>query len=165
MCTTCYEAPELTREQILDLVDQAAAWGVRVFNPLGGEPFVRSDLEEILAHAAHRNLHTTLTTNGTLIHRGRAERIAAVPPEKLHINVSIDGLESAHDQIRGSGMFRRTLEGYRRLREADRLAKNPRRKICGIRCRYLKRNDALCGRVNDAGNIHDNVCLDLIKHK
>ncbi len=130
MCTTCYEAPELSREQILDLVDQAAAWGVRVFNPLGGEPFVRSDLEEILAHAAHRNLHTTLTTNGTLIHRGRAERIAAVPPEKLHINVSIDGLEMAHDQIRGPGMFRRTLEGYRRLREADRLAKNPRRKIC-----------------------------------
>ncbi|MDP2314579.1 MAG: radical SAM protein [Pseudomonadota bacterium] len=130
MCTTCYDAPELSLREVLDLVDQAAGWGVKVFNPLGGEPFVRLDLEDILAHAARRDLYTTLTTNGTLITSARAARIAAIPPEKLHINVSIDGLEATHDGVRGKGTFQKTLAGYRRLREADEQAGNPRRKIC-----------------------------------
>lgn len=39
MCTTCYEAPELTREQILDLVDQAAAWHRHAARRSGVVPF------------------------------------------------------------------------------------------------------------------------------
>jgi MoaA/NifB/PqqE/SkfB family radical SAM enzyme len=129
MCTTCYDTPELSTAEVLDLVDQAASWGVRVFNPLGGEPFVRTDLETILAHAARRDMHTTLTTNGTLITEARAARIAEIPPEKLHINISIDGL-SSHDDVRGKGSFARMIAGYRRLRAADAAAGNPTRKIC-----------------------------------
>jgi MoaA/NifB/PqqE/SkfB family radical SAM enzyme len=129
MCTTCYDAPELTRDEVLDLVDQAATWGVKVFNPLGGEPFMRMDLEDILTHAARRDLFVTLTTNATLITPARAARIAAIPPEKLHVNISVDGLEEVHDGVRGKGNFQRMLTGYRRLREADAAAGNPRRKI------------------------------------
>lgn len=130
MCTTCYDAPELTTREVLDLVDQAAAWGVKVFNPLGGEPFVRTDLEDILAHAARRDLFVTLTTNGTLVSPARAARVAAIPPEKLHVNVSVDGLPDVHDAVRGKGSFKRTLAGYRHLRAADAAAGNPRRKVC-----------------------------------
>ena len=119
MCTTCYDAPEMSREEVYDLIDQAAVWGVKVFNPLGGEPFVRQDLEDILVYAARREFHVTLTTNGTLIKRPRADRIAAIPPDKLHINVSIDGLADAHDRVRGAGAFERTIAGYRNLRAAD----------------------------------------------
>ncbi len=129
MCTTCYDAPELSAVEIRDLIDQAADWGVRVFNPLGGEPFIRQDLEEILAHASTRDMYTTLTSNGTLIHAGRAAKIAAIPPERLHINLSLDGPPEIHDGIRGAGMYARTLAGYRRLREADALAGNPLRRI------------------------------------
>ncbi len=141
MCTTCYDAPELSQREILDLVDQAASWGVKVFNPLGGEPFVRHDLEDILAHAARRDLFTTLTTNGTLITAARAAKIARIPPEKLHVNVSIDGLEATHDGVRGKGSFQRTLVGYRRLREADEAAGNPRRKICANAILHAKNVD------------------------
>lgn len=130
MCTTCYDAPELSREEIFDLIDQAAIWGVKIFNPLGGEPFVRQDLEDILAYAARRDFHVTLTTNGTLIKRPRADRVAAIPPDKLHINVSIDGLEAVHDRVRGAGAFVRTLEGYRHLRAADAARANSYRPIC-----------------------------------
>jgi MoaA/NifB/PqqE/SkfB family radical SAM enzyme len=129
MCTTCYDAPELETHEILDLVDQAAAMGVRVFNPLGGEPFVRPDLERILTHAARRDLFTTLTTNATLIRPERAARIAAVPPQKLHVNVSLDGLDSDHDAVRGQGAFARAMAGYRALRAADEAAGNPVRTI------------------------------------
>lgn len=130
MCTTCYDAPEMTTREVLDLVDQAAAWGVKVFNPLGGEPFVRGDLEDILAHAARRDLHVTVTTNATLITAPRAARIAAIPPEKLHVNISLDGPPAIHDEVRGPGGFKRAIAGYHRLREADAAAGNPRRKIC-----------------------------------
>ncbi len=130
MCTTCYDSPELTTKEVLDLIDQAAAWGVGVFNPLGGEPFIRADLEAILAHAAHRDMHTTLTTNGTLIRPERAAQIARIPVEKLHINMSLDGPEEAHDSVRGAGTYKRTMAGYAALREADLAAGNPQRKIC-----------------------------------
>jgi MoaA/NifB/PqqE/SkfB family radical SAM enzyme len=127
MCTTCYDAPELTTREVLDLVDQAAGWGVKVFNPLGGEAFIRPDLEEILAHACRKGMFVTLTTNGTLISPARAARVAAIPPENLHVNVSLDGLEGPHDEVRGKGAFKRALAGYRNLRAADADAGNPRR--------------------------------------
>ena len=130
MCTTCYEvAEELTTEEILDVIDQAALWGVRVLNPLGGEPFVRTDLEAILLHAARKDFHITLTTNGTLITWERAAKLARIPPEKLHMSFSLDGLWDAHDSIRGQGSFERTMAGYRQLRRADADAHNPRRKV------------------------------------
>ena len=37
ICTTCYDAPELSTDEIKGIIDQTAAWGVEVFNPLGGE--------------------------------------------------------------------------------------------------------------------------------
>ncbi|MFH1464276.1 MAG: radical SAM/SPASM domain-containing protein [Pseudomonadota bacterium] len=130
MCTTCYDVPdELSTGEILDVIDQAALWGVRVLNPLGGEPFVRTDLEQILQHAAGKDFHITLTTNGTLLTPARAARLARIPPEKLHLTFSLDGHEAAHDAIRGAGTWRRALAGYRAVRRADAEAKNPRRKV------------------------------------
>ncbi len=129
MCTTCYDAPELSLAQVKDIIDQTAAWGVEVFNPLGGEPFMRSDVEEILRYAVRRGFFVTVTTNGTLITEKRAQAIAAIPSDRLHFNVSLDGAEPAHDAIRSAGMWRRAIEGYQRIRAADAAAGNARRKI------------------------------------
>lgn len=130
MCTTCYDVPdELSTREIKDLIDQAQAMGVQVFNPLGGELFMRGDLEEILAHAAGAGFYVTITTNGTLINTRRAEMLATIPPSRLHLNISLDGPEDIHDSIRGEGMYRRALKGYHRLREADEAAGNPHRKV------------------------------------
>ena len=130
MCTTCYDVPdELSLAEIKGILDQVALWGVRIFNPLGGEPFMRGDLEEILAYAIQKDFAITLTTNGTLINRRRAEMLATLPPSALHLNVSIDGPEAVHDRIRGEGMFRRAMLGVERLRAADEAAGNDRRKI------------------------------------
>lgn len=130
MCTTCYDVPdELSTQEVKDLIDQAASWGVKVFNPLGGELFMRGDLEEILEHACRKDFYITITTNGTLINRRRAEMIARIPPSKLHFNLSLDGPEAVHDSIRGEGMYRRALLGYQNLRDADAAAGNPVRKV------------------------------------
>lgn len=129
MCTTCYDSPELSLEEIKGIIDQTAAWGVEVFNPLGGEPFMRADIEEILAYAVQRGFYVTVTTNGTLITEKRARAIAAIPADRLHFNISLDGDEASHDRVRGPGMWRRAIEGYRRIRAADAAAGNSRRKL------------------------------------
>lgn len=129
-CTTCYDVPkELSTAEILGIIDQIAAWGVERFNPIGGEPFMRGDLEEILAYACQQDFYVTLTTNGTLISPQRAERIARIPPNRLHFNFSLDGPRAANDEGRGEGSFDKTVAGYRALREADRAAGNALRKV------------------------------------
>ncbi len=142
MCTTCYDAPELTTAELKRLVNEAADMGVRVFNPLGGEPLVRQDLEEALAHAVERGMFVTLTTNGTLLRPERAARLARISPARLHVNISLDGPEAAHDAVRGKGNFARAIAGYRALREADAAAGNPVRTV---------RANVLLHR----GNLHD----------
>lgn len=129
MCTTCYPSPELSTDEIKGIIDQTAAWGVEVFNPLGGEPFMRGDIEEILAYAVRSGFYVTVTTNGTLITDKRARALAAIPSDRLHLNFSFDGDIDSHDLVRGEGMYRRAMEGYRRVREADAGAGNSRRKI------------------------------------
>ncbi len=129
MCTTCYDSPELTTDEIKSVIDQTAAWGVEVFNPLGGEPFMRGDIEEILAYAVRRGFYVTVTTNGTLITERRAHAIAAIPSDRLHLNISLDGDATANDEIRGAGMWARAIAGYQRIRAADRAAGNARRKV------------------------------------
>lgn len=129
MCTTCYDAPELSTAEIKSIIDQTASWGVEVFNPLGGEPFMRSDIEEILAYAVQRGFYVTVTTNGTLITEKRAQAIARIASDRLHFNISLDGREDSNDLVRAAGMWRRAIEGYRRIRAADAQAGNARRKI------------------------------------
>lgn len=130
MCNTCYDVPqELTREEVFDIIDQVALWGVRILNPLGGEPFYRPDLVEILQYAVLKDFYITVTTNGTLITPEHAEGIARIAYDRLHFNFSIDGFKEVHDRIRGPGMLERTLEGLRYIREADAAVGSPPRKI------------------------------------
>lgn len=130
MCTTCYDVPkELTTREIFDIIDQVALWGVRILNPLGGEPFYRPDILDILEYACRKDFYITLTTNGTLITNEHAERIAKIAYNRLHFNFSIDGFKEVHDRIRGPGMLEHTLAGLKRIREADARAGNPPRTI------------------------------------
>lgn len=129
MCTTCYDAPELSRGQVFDIIDQVSAWGVKILNPLGGEPFVREDLLDILEYASSKDLYVTVTTNGTLISEESARRVADIPTSRLHFNLSLDGFAEVHDKIRGRGMFDEAVKGFHRLREAEAAQGLPPRKV------------------------------------
>ncbi|MGC6509370.1 MAG: SPASM domain-containing protein [Myxococcota bacterium] len=129
MCTTCYDAPELHLEEIKRLIDEAAEWGIEVFNPLGGEPFMRSDIEAILRYATQRGFYVTLTTNGTLISPSRAHQLALVPSDRLHLNFSLDGNAASNDRVRGEGAYNKAIRGYHNVRQADSAIGNSHRKI------------------------------------
>ena len=129
MCTTCYDSPELSLREIKGIIDQTAEWGCEVLNPLGGEPFMRADLEQILRYSVQKGFYVSLTTNGTLISPSRAKYLAEIPSDRLHFNFSLDGNQESNDLIRGQGSFKKTIQGLKTLREADQRQGNSRRKI------------------------------------
>ena len=90
---------------------------------------MRGDLEELLEYACRKDFYITITTNGALINKRRAQTLARIPSEKLHLNLSLDGPEAVNDSIRGEGMYRRALKGYQNVREADAAAGNRLRKV------------------------------------
>ena len=118
MCRTCYEVDdELGTDEVRELIDQVADWGVPIFNVLGGEPFLRDDILAILAHAHYRGLITTVTTNGTLLDDRAVEALA--PLFRVHLNVSLDGLARTNDRLRGRGVFGKATRAIGALAEAD----------------------------------------------
>lgn len=81
-------------------IDDLIRRGVRIFVFEGGEPTLRTDLPELLAHARFRGANTILATNGT----GSIWRF-----KPTAFTVSIDGPEPLHDAVRGHGTYRHIM--------------------------------------------------------
>ena len=123
MCNHWREARprQLTTARLRAILDELAEMGCRKVHFTGGEPALRPDLEDLVAHAAGLGIRPTLTTNGTLFTRARARRI--VEAGLRGANVSIDSPDAAtHDAIRGvAGAFTGAVEGAKNLaKEAKR---------------------------------------------
>lgn len=113
---------ELSREELLALVDEAADLGVRrVFVLGGGEPLARKDAAPaLLRRIKSHDMEGILTTNGTLLGPGLARQLVETGWDEVH--VSIDGPDAAtHDRLRGrEGAFRRTVRNTCRLSQLRR---------------------------------------------
>ena len=72
-------------------------------NITGGEPLTHPDLFWLLKQAKERNISTGVLTNGTLISPREARLFRAC--RVSYVQVSLDGCEKTHDEIRGSGSF------------------------------------------------------------
>lgn len=109
------------------VLGELVAEGCRKVHFSGGEPFLRRDLVEILAHGADLGLKINVTTNGTLVTREAARRL--VDASVNAVSVSLDGPTAAlHDAIRGiDGSFKRSLRTLRRLRRFGRGRDKPLR--------------------------------------
>jgi mycofactocin radical SAM maturase len=100
---------ELSTEECRRLIDQWAALNVFQVNIGGGAPFAREDFLDLLQHAHEKGLVTCVSTNGLLMDRGLAKRLAEL--RMLYLQVSLDGAtEEVNDAIRGRGTYRRILE-------------------------------------------------------
>ncbi len=116
-CVHCYagaksepKASELTTAEGKRLLDDLAAYDVPVVLFSGGEPLVRPDLTELVAHAAEAGIRPVLSTNGTLLTADRARELKAAG--LAYAGVSVDGLADRNDEFRGvDGAFRAAVEG------------------------------------------------------
>ena len=128
-CRHCYAASrgtgvppvqdktELSTSEAKAMIDDLASFGCPVLLFSGGEPCLRPDLVELMAHAKARGIRVVLSTNGTLITEELAARFAAVGLD--YVGVSVDGLPATHDAFRGvPGAFERSLEGVRKAKAA-----------------------------------------------
>lgn len=89
----------------------------------GGEPFLRSDLHEMVIAGAElcRPSVITIPTNGLLTRRilDQVDQIcAAAGHSQVGINLSLDGIGAEHDELRGvPGNWARAMETWQGLKE------------------------------------------------
>jgi MoaA/NifB/PqqE/SkfB family radical SAM enzyme len=109
-------------EEVLDsdrwraVFGELVALGCRKLHFSGGEVFLRRDFLDLVESAVDLGLKVNVTTNGTLIDRERAKRLAASGVNS--VSISLDGPTArSHDAVRGQAhAFRRSLRTIRRLR-------------------------------------------------
>jgi heme d1 biosynthesis radical SAM protein NirJ len=81
----------------------------------GGEPLLRKDIFEISSRAKAMGFYVGLSTNGTLIDRTCADRIASVGYD--YVGISLDGIGDVHDRFRRqAGAYEAALAGIRLCR-------------------------------------------------
>ncbi len=107
----------LPRPELDSALAQAQGLGCRLFLFTGGEPFIYPGftgiIKGLLAEPAN---HVVVLTNGLLLDKNLAD--LEVDPARLHFQVSVDGLQKSHDQIRGRGAFTELLTNLDLLAEA-----------------------------------------------
>lgn len=107
---------ELSIHQISELLDQAKRLGVGAIGIVGGEPFMRSDLSDIVDIITKNKMLFSISTNATLINENNISKIKS--KNLVKVSVSIDGTETYHNMMRGSSSaFSRTINGIRILKK------------------------------------------------
>ncbi len=98
---------ELTTDEWLRVIDDAAALGVMQIHLSGGEPLARADLE-VLADRCHADdLYVSLVTSGVPLDRARLERLA---PSLDHVQLSVqDADATSSDRIAGFAGFEQKM--------------------------------------------------------
>jgi MoaA/NifB/PqqE/SkfB family radical SAM enzyme/SAM-dependent methyltransferase len=114
------KAPGLPGQHLRALLDRAVALGLERLYVTGGEPFVRSDIFDLLLHATETHgLETIVLTNATVFRGAIEAKLRTLDPALVRFQVSLDGASAeTNDRIRGAGTFQRALDGARIL--ADR---------------------------------------------
>jgi Fe-coproporphyrin III synthase len=125
----------LPGERWTQVFAELAGLGCRKVHFSGGEIFLRRDVLDLAAAAVGLGMKVNLTTNGTLIDRERARRIAAIGVNS--VSVSLDGptpqafrksvrairwMRAASDRLRLRINFVVMRRNFRRLPEMVRLA-------------------------------------------
>ena len=119
-CLHCYaDAGPDGEEMTLDQIEQFATDLTRLGTPgvclTGGEPMMRRDILEVLDCLRHKGLAVTMASNGTLFTPNIAKQVAR---RVAAISVSLDGLATAHDHLRGPVAFEAAVAGIRNLQAA-----------------------------------------------
>lgn len=122
-CSFCINASgksgrnELNTEEWLEVFEELRE--LKVFKVLlsGGEIFLRKDIFELLTALKSNRMHQiSILTNGSLLNSNSAGKLKELNIK--NVAVSLDGMESKHDEIRGTGAFKRSVDGIKALIEA-----------------------------------------------
>ncbi len=107
---------DLSTDQWLTFFEELGRLGVLSVTLMGGEPFLRTDLPELIEGIVRNRMRFGILTNGTLVTEDSAAFLKSTG-RCDSVQVSIDGSAAEiHDSCRGEGSFQRALDGLNRLK-------------------------------------------------
>lgn len=125
MCPHCYRGEKLNERaqqparRWHTAIEQMAALGVQRVAFSGGEPFMRTDLPELVSHVLNAGMFVSgIFTNGTVHNTAQDQVIDLLVSRRLHsaLYVSLDGPDAVtNDRYRGAGSFEKTMAFIRRV--------------------------------------------------
>ncbi len=110
---------ELTTEEGFQLIDRLAEFGSQILIFTGGDPMMRRDLNELIAHAHSKGLRCSLTPTATAL--PTLERLIQAKEAGIRrVALSLDAPRpEVHDKFRMvEGSWQRTMDTLHRAREA-----------------------------------------------
>ena len=87
---------QLTVEETVSLVNQAGGLGCTMFYFTGGEP---------------------LLSDAFLLFKQKMDKFRDLPRDRVHFQISIDGMENNHNELRGEKAFSRLIENLEYIKE------------------------------------------------
>ncbi|MFP4116400.1 MAG: radical SAM/SPASM domain-containing protein [Candidatus Aenigmatarchaeota archaeon] len=109
---------ELPTEKLLEIAGEAGKMGAEVFGIVGGEPFLKEGIIDIMKRVKESGMSGSVTTNGTLLDEESVQRIVDMKWDLLRI--SIDGVGSTHNKLRGKkGCFSRVTDTLELFKEKN----------------------------------------------
>ncbi|MFH1653063.1 MAG: radical SAM protein [Pseudomonadota bacterium] len=101
--------PELSTDQIIDVINQAKELGMEHIHLTGGEPLLREDLKIVLAYCKDLNIEVRLQTNGVLLSQKYAEELSELGLQSIMISIDSSDKE-INDYIRGKGAYEKAMQ-------------------------------------------------------
>lgn len=108
--------PELDTETWKRVLSEAEALGVVQLNLSGGEPLLRNDLTELVAHAERLQLYTNLITSGLPLTRERLTELRDAGLDNVQLSLQ-DTDAAAAERVSGKDVLRQKLEVARWVKE------------------------------------------------
>jgi pyrroloquinoline quinone biosynthesis protein E len=107
----------MPRAEWTDVIDQVKGLGTLEVIFTGGEPLLRDDIADLVAHAHQRGLLTRLSTNAYLLDRERVVELKRAGLDQCGISMD-DADPAVHDSLRRlPGLHDRATRALRLLRE------------------------------------------------
>ena len=131
-CKHCYVAYEenkhsLSIEQWKIVFDELISIGALTFGNVGKEPVLAwNETRELLLYFKEKRqsipkLRFGFVTNATMLDRSKIEELERIQPD--YIDISLDGTKDAHDYIRGTGNYDKTMKNLKLTSEYEVIEK------------------------------------------
>jgi len=125
-CRHCYVAYEenknpLSVKEWQNVFDELISMGALTFGNVGKEPVLAwNETRELLLYFKEKRqsipkLRFGFVTNATLLDRSKIEELERIQSD--YIDISLDGAKDAHDYIRGTGNYDRTMKNLKLMSE------------------------------------------------
>jgi organic radical activating enzyme len=108
-CQICYTAKtpgRLSNHDILDFIDRySQVIDLQTITFCGGEVFLLTDFPQLVNSCVQKGIFIQIITNGTVDRLNQVNQ-----PNRVNLIVSLDGVPDYHDQNRGVGNSKRSLQ-------------------------------------------------------